>query len=95
MSPQFHSWKNPQFSFMCSFSRSIKPRLGVAIIIDNVSTPGSESDVAALHDAFEVHAYRNCDSKVTYRSMNWKKSSPFFIFCSFTLQVNYFRSHNV
>ena len=46
-----------------------KPRLGVAIVIDNVSTPGSEADVAALHDAygaagFEVYTYTNCDSKV-------------------------------
>ena len=46
-----------------------KPRLGVSIIIDNVSTPGTEADVSALQDAydtagFEVHVYRNCDLKV-------------------------------
>ena len=45
-----------------------KPRLGVAIIIDNVSTSGSEADVAALQDAydtagFEVYVYKNCNSK--------------------------------
>ena len=48
-----------------------KPRLGVAIVIDNMSTPRSEADVAALHDAydtagFEVYIYRNCDSEVRY-----------------------------
>ena len=48
-----------------------KPRLGVTIIIDNVSTPRSEADVAALNDAydtagFEVYIYRNCDSEVRY-----------------------------
>ena len=46
-----------------------KPRLGVSVIIDNVSTPGSEADVSALQDAyetagFEVYTYRNCDSEV-------------------------------
>ena len=46
-----------------------KPRLGVSVIIDNVSTPGSEMDVSALQDAydtagFEVYVYRNCDSEV-------------------------------
>ena len=46
-----------------------KPRLGVSVIIDNVSTPGTEADVSALQGAydtagFEVYVYRNCDSKV-------------------------------
>ena len=46
-----------------------KPRLGVAIVIDNMSTPGTEADVAALKDVyhtagFEVYTYSNCDSKV-------------------------------
>ena len=45
-----------------------KPHLGITIVIDNVSTPGSEADIAALQDAhetagFEVHSYSNCDSK--------------------------------
>ena len=46
-----------------------KPRLGVAILIDNMCIPESEVDIAALQDAydtagFEVHVYRNCDIKV-------------------------------
>ena len=47
----------------------MKPRLGVSIIIDNVSTPESKADIAALQDAydtagFEVDVYRNFDLKV-------------------------------
>ena len=47
------------------------PRLGHAIIINNVSLsmPGSEDDVTALKDAyetvgFEVYVYRDCEVKV-------------------------------
>ena len=48
-----------------------KPRLSVAIIIDNISTSGSEADAAALQDAydtagFEVHVYGKSNLKVTY-----------------------------
>ena len=46
-----------------------KPRLGIAIIIDNISTATHKVDVAAVRDAydtagFEVHVYRNCSLKV-------------------------------
>ena len=52
----------------------IKPRLGVAIIIDNICTPESEANVAALKDAydtagFEVHIHRNCSLSV-YHPIN-------------------------
>ena len=45
-----------------------KLRLGLAIIIDNVCTPGSEADLIELKDAydtagFEVHLYRRFDTK--------------------------------
>ena len=45
-----------------------KPRLGIAIVIDNVSTPGTQADVTALEDAynavgFDVYTYSNCDTK--------------------------------
>ena len=58
-----------KFLFIKQFYRMTKPRLGVSVIIDNVSTPGSEMDVSALQDAydtagFEVYVYRNCDSEV-------------------------------
>ena len=48
-----------------------KPRLGVAIIIDNISTKGYGVDVTTLKNAyktvgFEVHAYNNCNLEVRY-----------------------------
>ena len=36
-----------------------RPRLGVSIIIDNVSTPGSEADVSALKDTYDTAGVRS------------------------------------
>ena len=52
-----------------------KPRLGVAIIMDNISTPESEANVTALKNAFdttgfEVHVHRNCDVNVSHLFIN-------------------------
>ena len=50
------------------------PRLGNCMIINNISSsmPGSEMDVTALKEAFqivgfEVHVCRDCDEKVYFR----------------------------
>ena len=73
----FSLFYGPFLLFIKQFYRMTKPRLGVSVIIDNVSTPGTEADVSALQDAyetagFEVYVYRKCDSevKVFYRRFN-------------------------
>ena len=59
-----------------------KPRLGVAILIDNMCIPESEVDINSLRDAyntagFEVHVYRNCDLEVNYNPSRKRQSILF------------------
>ena len=61
----------------------MKPRLGVAIIIDNMCTPKYEVHIAALQEAyhtagFEVHVYSNCDIKVRYNLLEQHLISHIF-----------------